>query len=304
MQKSRKKDVVVDDDEYNIGTELSEEALAIPEEKVTSSGKKKVKNGKKCTASFGLLGEDDDVEDRLDLTRGVSDQEDEGIGPFSGKGKKSKPGKDSRSVFSTASDTIGDGDDDERSEEDEEPVVAGNGKNSFSVALLDEEDEADTKVESETVEEDDDAPELIFAGKKKSSKKKKKGVVSMTEAEEAEPELGVNPEEADDKNSKKKERDVPETSKNKGKKKMGGHTIAQKDEDEIDKILAELGEASPAPALSEDNKSKKKKSGKKEDNIDIILVEIGEGQATFAPTPQEDKGQLGDDAVEKEEVVK
>ncbi|KAK4343685.1 hypothetical protein RND71_036779 [Anisodus tanguticus] len=105
----------------------------------------------------------------------------------------------------------------------------------------------------------------------------------MTEAEEGEHEheLGVSPEEADDKNSKTKERDVPETSKNKSKKKMGGRTISQKD-----------GEASPAPTLSE------------EDNIDIILVEIGEGQATFAPTPQEEKGQLGDDVAEKEEVVK
>ncbi|KAJ8528518.1 hypothetical protein K7X08_022210 [Anisodus acutangulus] len=303
--KSRKKNVVVDDDEYNIGTELSEEAPVIPEEKVAPGGKKKVKKGKKGAASFGLLGEDDDVEDRLDLTRGDSDQEDEGIGPFSGKGKKSKPGKGSRSVFSTASDTIGDGDDDERSEEDEEPVVAGKGKNSFSVALLDEEEEADTKVESETVEEDDDAPELIFAGKKKSSKKKKKGVVSMTEAEEAEPEpeLGVSPEEADDKNTKTKERDVPETSKNKSKKKKGGRTTAQEDEDEIDRILAELGEAAPAPAPSEDNKSKKKKGGKEEDDIDKILAEIGEGQATSAPAPQEEKGQLGDDAAVKEEAV-
>ncbi|KAK4343682.1 hypothetical protein RND71_036776 [Anisodus tanguticus] len=104
-----------------------------------------------------------------------------------------------------------------------------------------------------------------------SSKRMKKGVVSITEVEDAEPELGVNPEEADDKNSKTKERDVPETSKNKSKKKKGGRTIAQKDEDEIDKILAEL--------------------------------EIGEGQATFALTPQEEKGQLGDDVFENEEVV-
>ncbi|KAK4343683.1 hypothetical protein RND71_036777 [Anisodus tanguticus] len=83
--------MVVDDDEYNIGTELSEEAPAIPEEKVASGGKKK----------------------------GDSDQEDEGIGPFSRKGKKSKPGKGSGGVFSIAFDTIGDRDDDERSEEDE-----------------------------------------------------------------------------------------------------------------------------------------------------------------------------------------
>ncbi|KAK4343684.1 hypothetical protein RND71_036778 [Anisodus tanguticus] len=79
--------------------------------------------------------------------------------------------------------------------------------------------------------------------------------------------------------------------------------IAQENEDGIDKILEELCEAAPTPALSEDNKSKKKKGGKEEDDIDIILVEIGEGQAKFAPTPQEKKGQLCDDAAEKEEVV-
>ncbi|XP_006352139.1 eukaryotic translation initiation factor 5B-like [Solanum tuberosum] len=308
--KSRKKNVVIDDDEYTtIGTEES----VILEEKVIPGGKKKAKKGKKGASNYGE-----------DLTRD-SDQEDEGIAPFSGKLNKSKQGKASASVFSTAFDTIGD----EESEEDEEPVVAGMGKaigNSFSVALLDEEEEADTsisKFETETVEEVD-APELIFAGKKKSSKKKKKiAVKEEDEPEQASP--GVNPEEeADDNDRKKQERDVPETSKNKTKKKKGGRTV-QEDEDEIDKILAELGEeATPAPAPSEekvqaqleskDNKSKKKKGGRtaqEEDDIDKILAEIGEGPpATSTPTlaslPQEEKGQLqlqlGDAAVEKEAV--
>ncbi|MCD7471433.1 Translation Initiation Factor 5B, partial [Datura stramonium] len=335
--KSRKKNVVIDDDEYTIGTELCEEPMILEENvaPAIAGGKKKGKKGKKGAAdvsTYGVLGEDDNVEDKLDLMR-ASDQEDEGIAPFSGKVKKSKPGKGSASVFSTAFDTIG-GEDDEQSEEDEEPVVAGTGKiigNSFSVALLDEEEETDTsvsKLETETLEEDD-APELVFAGKKKSSKKKKKSAVSMTEMdvrEEAEPEQaspGVNPEEADENKSKKQERDVPETSKNKTKKKKGGRT-AQEDEDEIDKILAELGEgAAPAPAPSEekvqvqpeskDNKSKKKKGGRtaqEEDDIEKILAEIGEGQATSAPAPaslpQEEKGQLqpqlGDAAAEKEAV--
>ncbi|KAH0763618.1 hypothetical protein KY290_019691 [Solanum tuberosum] len=306
--KSRKKNVVIDDDEY---TTIGTEEPVILEEKVIPGGKKKAKKGKKGASNYG--------EDR------DSDQEDEGIAPFSGKLNKSKQGKASASVFSTAFDTIGD----EESEEDEEPVVAGMGKtigNSFSVALLDEEEEADTsisKFETETVEEDD-APELIFAGKKKSSKKKKKiAVKEEDEPEQASP--GVNPEEeADDNDRKKQERDVPETSKNKIKKKKGGRTV-QEDEDEIDKILAELGEeATPAPAPSEekvqaqleskDNKSKKKKGGRtaqEEDDIDKILAEIGEGPpATSTPTlaslPQEEKGQLqpqlGDAAVEKEAV--
>ncbi|XP_049393054.1 eukaryotic translation initiation factor 5B-like [Solanum stenotomum] len=306
--KSRKKNVVIDDDE---STTIGTEEPVILEEKVIPGGKKKAKKGKKGSSNYGE-----------DLTRD-SDQEDEEIAPFSGKLNKSKQGKASASVFSTAFDKI----DDEESEEDEEPVVAGIGKtigNSFSVALLDEEEEADTSVskfETQTVEEDD-APELIFAGKKKSSKKKKKIAVK----EEDEPEQArVNPEEeADDNDRKRQERDVPETSKNKTKKKKGGRTV-QEDEDEIDKILALLGEeAAPAPAPSEekvqaqleskDNKSKKKKGGRtaqEEDDIDKILAEIGEGPpATSAPTlaslPQEEKGQLqpqlGDAAVEKEAV--
>ncbi|KAH0763617.1 hypothetical protein KY290_019690 [Solanum tuberosum] len=311
--KSRKKYVVINDDEYTVGTEEP----VVLEEKVIPGGKKKAKKGKKGASNYGE-----------DLTRD-SDQEDEGIAPFSGKLNKSKQGKASASVFSTAFDTIGD----EESEEDEGPVVAGMGKtigNSFSVALLDEEEEADTssKFDTETAEEDD-APELIFAGKKKSSKKKKRSAVTEANVrEEAESEQacpGVNPEEeANDNDRKKQQRDVPETSKNKTKKKKGGSTV-QEDEDEIDKILAELGEeAAPAPAPSEekvqaqleskDNKSKKKKGGRtaqEEDDIDKILAEIGEGPpATSAPTlaslPQEEKGQLqpqlGDAAVEKEAV--
>ncbi|CAN4106968.1 unnamed protein product [Withania somnifera] len=319
---SRKKNVEIDDDEYTIGTEEP----VIVEEKVAPGGKKKGKKGKKGAtnaSNYGILGEDDDVEDKFDLTRD-SDQEDEGIGPFPGKVNKSKWEKANASVFSTAFDTI----DDEQSDENEElEVAAGMGKNSFSVALLDEEEEADTSVsrmetETETVEEDD-APQLIFAGKKKSSKKKKKSAVSMEEAEPEQASPGVNPEEADDDKSKKLKRDVPETSKNKTKKKKGGRT-AQEDEDEIDKILAELGEgAAAAPSLSEekgqmqpeskDIKSKKKKGGRaaqEEDDIDKILAEIGEGQAASAPASasllQEEKGQLqpklGDDAAEKEAI--
>ncbi|XP_015069637.1 eukaryotic translation initiation factor 5B-like [Solanum pennellii] len=307
--KSRKKNVVIDDDEYTIATEEP----VILEEKVILGGQKKAKKGKKGASNYGEY-----------LTRD-SDQEDEGIAPFTGKLNKSKQGKTSAGVFSTAFDTIGD----EESEEDEEPVLAGMGKtsgNSFSVALLDEEEEADTyvsKFDIETVEEDD-APELIFAGKKKSSKKKKKTAVTEAnvkeEAESEQASPGVNPEEeANDNDKKKQQRDVPETSKNKTKKKKGGRTV-QEDEDEIDKILAELGEeAAPAPSEekvqaqleSKDNKSKKKKGGRtaqEEDDIDKILAEIGEGPpATSAPTPslaQEVKGQLqpqlGDAATEKE----
>ncbi|MCE0480535.1 hypothetical protein HAX54_037476 [Datura stramonium] len=88
----------------------------------------------------------------------------------------------------------------------------------------------------------------------------------------------VNREEADDDRGKKQATDVSETKKNKTKKKKDARALRE-DEDEIDKILAELGEGPTvsAPSLSEEkmqvqpeskeaveSAEKKKKKKKKE----------------------------------------
>ncbi|XP_016466157.1 uncharacterized protein LOC107788926 [Nicotiana tabacum] len=99
-----------------------------------------------------------------------------------------------------------------------------------------------------------------------------------TQAQQAS--VWVNREEAIDNRGKKQTTDVPETSKNKTKKKKGVRAL-QEDDDDIDKILAELGEGPTvsAPVLSEEKmqvqpeskeavesaaKKKKKKKEKKE----------------------------------------
>ncbi|PHU14505.1 hypothetical protein BC332_15710 [Capsicum chinense] len=273
--KSKKKNVAIDDDEYSIGTEISAES-GIQEEEVAPAmafGKKKSKKGKKggvSTSSFGILGHDDDDEDMAGLTRdrdgvaGDNGREAESVASLTGKTKNLKLGKSSASLFATSAFHAIDDEDGETgmlSEEDEEPAVAFTGKStgvSFSTALLDEENDEDAspKLESEAIEEDD-AAGIIFSGKKKSSKKKNKstsstlatdvGNDSTSVADQDQTSLGVNGEDADDNRGKKQTTDVSETSKNKTKKKKGGRTV-QQDEDEIDKILAELGEGSAIPA--------------------------------------------------------
>lgn len=228
-----------------------------------------------------MVGQDDDDDDEddmaglpRDMDTDDSDREAESVASLTGKTKNLKLGKSSASLFVTSAFHAIDDEDDEAgqlSEEDEEPAVVFTGRSSgisFSSAFLDEENDADTslKLETEAIEEDD-APVIIFSGKKKSSKKKNKSASSTMDtavgndstnvSDQDQASLGVNREDADDNRGKKQTTDVSETSKNKTKKKKGGYTL-QEEEDEIDKILADLGEGStiPAPAsLPQEEKS-------------------------------------------------
>nr|XP_016462320.1 PREDICTED: eukaryotic translation initiation factor 5B-like [Nicotiana tabacum]XP_016462321.1 PREDICTED: eukaryotic translation initiation factor 5B-like [Nicotiana tabacum] len=255
--KLKKNNKVIDDDEYSMATEISDEPT-IQEEQVAPAlafDKRKSKKGKKRESSYGVVGD--------------SYQETESVA-------SSKQGKSSARLFTTSVfHTIDDEDneDGQLSEEDEDPAVAFTGKGngiSFSANLLDEENDADTsvKLEAEAIE-GDDAPEVIFSGKKKSAKKKNKNVFSTMDvdvgtdssnvADQDQASAGVNREEADDNIGKKQATDVSETSKNKAKKKKGGRT-AQLDEDEIDKILAEIGEGQPTSTPAHASLPQKEKS--------------------------------------------
>lgn len=300
--KSKKKGFMIDDDEYSIGTEVSED---VPEEKVAPVGKqkkgkkkaelkdedeevdneeedddaptikfegKKKAKGKKSTSSsmfsassFGLLGEDDEEDDHK---RKSNDEEDEEPGvpeiEFSGK-KKSSKSKKSGGGFSSAFDLLGgeeesEDKDESSKEEDEDIGITFTGKkksskglkkasgNSFRAALLDEENEDDTshsKVGDDfTVGGDDDHEEDVlaikFTGKKKSSKKKNVTFdTGSLSSNFVEPDQHTD----DSKTKKQISEDPTDTSKNKKKKKKGGKT--GQEEDNLDKILAELGEAPP-----------------------------------------------------------
>ncbi|KAH0898019.1 hypothetical protein HID58_047587 [Brassica napus] len=279
--KSKKKSVQIDDDEYSIGTELSEDPPKAEEEKVVITGKKKSKKGNKKGAlqddeeddvvpeiafegkkkkkskskkgggsvSFALL--DDDEVDKDDEDDKVEDEP-----VISNKGKKG-----GNSFAASAFDALGDDDeDDEEAEKDEEEVypITFSGKkkssksskksaNSFAAALLDDDDEEETNAV-----EEEESPEIMFTGKKKSSKKKGSSVLASLGDDDSM--LGN---EVAEEISKDKSAEVVEPAKSKKKKKnKSGRTVQE--EDDLDKLLAELGEgpASGKPASSQPEEDK------------------------------------------------
>nr|XP_016502278.1 PREDICTED: uncharacterized protein LOC107820501 [Nicotiana tabacum] len=137
--KLKKKHMVIDDNEYSMTTEISDEPT-IQEEQVAPTlafGKRKSKKGKKRGASLSSY-----------RVGGDSDQEAESVA-------SSKPGKSSARLFTTSVfHTIDDEDneDGQLSEDNEDPAVAFTGKGngiSFRANLLDEESDADTSVKLE-----------------------------------------------------------------------------------------------------------------------------------------------------------
>ncbi|TXG53314.1 hypothetical protein EZV62_022483 [Acer yangbiense] len=306
VAKSKKKALVIDDDEYSVDTELPEEPQ---EEKVVITGKKKDKKGNQkssqpkndddvledeeddvaeiaftgkkkskgkkgggssvfASSNFGLL-EDEDKDDDSAVT-GDKDSEEEDVPVVSFTGKKKskkgvKKGDGSGSVFSAFSldgfDDEGVNEDEKKDEEDDLAPITFSGKkkkssksskksgNSFSAALLNEENDDDASVSEPTKTEDEDATVIAFSGKKKPSKKKSSSAFASLGDEEG---LGIEPEKQSVVTSKSEE--VAETSKNKKKKKKSGRTAQE--EDDLDMILAELGEATstakPTPTPQEE----------------------------------------------------
>ncbi|KAL8487024.1 hypothetical protein ACS0TY_023646 [Phlomoides rotata] len=283
--KSKKKGFTITDDEYLIGTELSEEAV-VPEEKAAPVGTKKGKKGGKKNEP---KDEDYEVVDNVER-----EEEEEPVITFGGKKKTKGKKSGSSSMFSSSNFGL-------LEDEDEEldvPVIAFSGKKkpskskksggSFPSAfdLLGEDEESRDKDES-SKEEDEDA-EITFTGKKKKSskglKKPSGNSSSFTFPDEDESvskdeddlaECGSDDQEADasavkfsgkKKSSKKKNTSAdtvleaangdtssnlvephqhPDTSKSKKKKKKGAKTLQE--EDDLDQILAELGAAPPVP---------------------------------------------------------
>ncbi|XP_044512296.1 eukaryotic translation initiation factor 5B-like [Mangifera indica] len=189
------------------------------EAEVTFKGDNKLKKGGKkaggsvyAASSFTGLDDDEGV-------YGQRKDEDDDVGPITFSGKKKKSSKSLK-----------------------KSVV------SFSGALLDEENDDDEPYKFE----DEDEPVLSFTGKKKSSKKKSNSAFTSLDEESGlgsditgvvEPEqqgVGTSYVESNDSKISKKE-EVAETSKGKKKKKKSGRTAQE--EDDLAKILAELGEA-------------------------------------------------------------
>ncbi|KAI9098362.1 hypothetical protein K1719_024987 [Acacia pycnantha] len=297
--KSKKKGLQVDDDEYSIGTELSEEPLA-QEEKPAAAGKKKGKKGNSKASKV----EDEDLETAMD-----NDEDDDDVPEvvFTGKKKgKSKKGG-GNSVFTASSfgllgDEEGgeeDDDDDEDqqsgltggvdNDDDEEPVVSFSGKKKSSKVskkkggslfiasafdAIDEDNEGeeviDNSMEASREENDDDEPVIAFTGKKKSSKSSKKAGALFTASS-----FGDTDGEQDKDEREEGEEDVPpitfsgkkKKSSKSSKKAVNSFSAAFAEEDVDDDSVLESTRADEDNAEGEDVSivafSGKKKSSKK-----------------------------------------
>lgn len=263
-----------DDDERS---ELTGEKDSEEEDEPVASLKGKTKGkgsgGGGSLFSASAFDAIDDGEIDGEVVDKEEDDDDNGVPviEFTGKKKKSAKGgkKDAGSVFLAASfDGLDENEDDGKKDEDEDfGAITFSGKkkssksskksgnNKFSAALLDDENDEEASV-SESLKtsddvigvEDEDESVVAFTGKKKKSSKKKgasnhvfsalggedeREVAEMVEPEEP------NIVEAND-NKVTKSEAVAETSKNKKKKKGKSGRTAQ-EEDDLDKILAELG---------------------------------------------------------------
>ncbi|CAK9174027.1 unnamed protein product [Ilex paraguariensis] len=269
---------VVIQDRNDEGVRSEEESESV----VAFKGKKKPSKSKKGDSVF-RAAVFDAVDD--DDGSGMVDNEDEPVISFTGKKKPSKSSKKSGGTVFAAISSVGldegSEDKDETKKDEDEDVAeitfAGKKKkssskissSSFSVALLDRENDEDasiSKLGGDNIDDDfgasdEDVSAIMFSGKKKPSKKKSTSVFATLDSglvdgssHVVEPEqfsVSTSTKEANNsKNQKQVSEDLAETSKNKKKKKKGGRTAQE--EDDLDKILAELGEVSstskPAPS--------------------------------------------------------
>ncbi|OMO52019.1 hypothetical protein CCACVL1_29425 [Corchorus capsularis] len=196
------------------------------------------------------------------------DDDDMVVKALTGKKKKSKGGKKGGNLFAAVAldeldDEAGDKEDEKKEEEEDVPSFpfsdkkkkssksSKKGGNSFSAAFLEDENDGDAPVSESTsaMDDYDDASAIAFSGKKKKSSKKKGGTELQTEVldvvEPEQPSLGASYIEADDSKTDSKSEEVAETSKNKKKKKKNKSGRTAQEEEDLDKILAELGEGPP-----------------------------------------------------------
>ncbi|XAR67705.1 Protein-synthesizing GTPase [Bertholletia excelsa] len=258
---------------------------------VSFTGKKKSSKSKKNHTSkasaFDAIANEEDGDGDVDNLgkEHQSDKDEEPVIAFLGKKKPSKSNKKSNaSVFTESSfDAFEDRDETKDvvvEEEDEVGAITFSGKkkssksskkgsNMFSAAsFVDEENEEGTSVSKSGGDagyedigaQDEDASVITFSGKKKSSKKKSNSIFDALESgaggetadivESEPPSMITSGKEADDSKSNQQiSEETAETSKNKKKKKKSGRTAQE--EDDLDKILAELGKgpsvSKPAP---------------------------------------------------------
>ncbi|KAL9267425.1 Eukaryotic translation initiation factor 5B-like protein [Drosera capensis] len=342
------------DEDNAIGESVQSDA----DEPLVSFGGKKSSKGSKSNgansfsaASFSVLDDEDEVvadstvtdeSSTVDVNKSVSEDE---IFSFTGKKKKSKSSdRNKAEVFAGSSfdalDEVEDSRDEDKDADDDTAVIAFTGKKKSSKSSKKSESlvsstllEANGEAPSFAALEDDpvDEVEITFSGKKKSSKKKSATAFAALEDDTSdtaeirnniEPDISVA--------SRMTHAEVVESSKNKKKKKSGRTPL---EDDDLDKILAELGEGPPvvtpdiAPADKADtqpeqvledtvvdvpeskatdevggnNKKKKKKSkrtAQEEEDLDKLLAELGEGPSSSNAVQAPDSDPIQQEKVE------
>ncbi|CAH8258394.1 unnamed protein product [Arabidopsis lyrata] len=243
--KSKKKGAQIDDDEYSIGTELSEESKVEEEKVVVITGKKKGKKGNKKGTQ-----QDDDDDDKASAAGEKDDvPEIAFVGKKKSKGKKGGGGSVSFALLDDEDDKEEAEDNESDGDKDDEPVISFTGKkhasnkgkkgsNSFAASAFDALDEAD-----ENTIEDEEIPEITFSGKKKSSKKKGGSVLAS---------LGDDDTVDETKTSDTKSAEVVDTGKSKKKKKNNKSGRTVEEEEDLDKVLAALGVTPAASSTPEE----------------------------------------------------
>ncbi|KAF6151472.1 hypothetical protein GIB67_016284 [Kingdonia uniflora] len=298
VAKSKKKNSLVDDDEYSIGTDLSDEQPNLftkeepivakkkgdlkKEEKVVDdeeehtpsivfSGKKKSKSKKSgfSVAGFDILeDEDKDVEGENDVGE---EGDDDPIVKFTGKKKSSKTSKKSNGAVSGSGfDALNEGDDE--------------------------------KVEEEMKEEN--ASAITFSGKKKSSKSSKKVNNNNIFAAALVDDDGDNEVSVSQQETNKEEDEDALTIAFSGKKKSSkskkgnnlvtqtsfetdvGDNVNESENSTVDTKPNKQG-SGEVVETSKNKKKKKKKGGRtaqEEDDLDKLLAELGGGPPLQKPT--------------------
>ncbi|KAL0432760.1 UNVERIFIED_CONTAM: Eukaryotic translation initiation factor 5B [Sesamum latifolium] len=196
-------------------------------------GKKGGSNSVFSSSNFGLLGEDEEEDDNDRKDNDEDDEEQEVPVEFSGKKKPSKRRKVAALFLLLLSCLM------ERKRGMTKTRVLKRKKRILELLLQ----VGDDLAEVGGNDQEEDILEVKFSGKKKSSKKKNVSAAAAPEVESIDTttDFAKPDDRTEDSKTTKTSEDVADTSKNKKKKKKGGKA-GQEDED-LDKILAELGGA-------------------------------------------------------------
>ncbi|CAI9115708.1 OLC1v1016691C1 [Oldenlandia corymbosa var. corymbosa] len=259
------------DGEGAVSEDDGEDVIALTGKKKPSKSKKGAGKSLFSSSVFDVIGDEDDEAGEGSVSKKLSDEDDEPIIEFSGKKKPSKSGKKggAKGLPGSSFDALDEGEskDESKDEDDDIASITFTGKkkkssksskksdvNSYNAVLLDEETSETASISraaDETAADDngfmdDDISVVTFSGKKKSSKKKSNNAVTAPGAESGNDMSQVDEfdQPSSSASTKQISEDVAETSKSKKKKKKSGRTAQE--EDDLDKILAELGEAPPA----------------------------------------------------------